>query len=116
MNKETFLEHYNELDLIVRDRLFGEKHKEYSKETDMFVNFNEAAALQNIEPAHVGINYSTKHLISIIAMLKQMFLDVTSVVVVKRFSKKYMQEKIGDMIGYLYLIYGMLNERDRRNY
>ncbi len=42
MNKQEFKSSYNELSQIVKDKLFGTKHQEYSTVEDMFLNFNQA--------------------------------------------------------------------------
>ncbi len=45
-------------------------------------------------------------------MLKCQYDAIDSVITMERHhTKEYKQEKISDMIGYLFLIYGMLNDR-----
>jgi hypothetical protein len=115
MTYRDFKAIYNETNAIVKDKLFGAKHKEYSTKQDMFINFKQASELLETSPHKVAFYYSTKHFISIMDILKNSFEEINDVMVLNDFySEDHINEKITDMIGYLHLIKGILSENNIR--
>lgn len=77
------------------------KASEYSMDTDRLSNFKQAARLQRCTPEQALQGYLTKHIISI----------YDRVTYAQDFPLELAEEKIGDTINYLILLYALLAER-----
>lgn len=80
------------------------KHKEYANEESDYHNFDLAAALQSCIPERALIGMMDKHVVSVHDM-------VTAMENGWKPYAAYVQEKIGDNINYLLILYAMILER-----
>ena len=83
----------------VADRL-DVKAGEYADEDDRFWNFKVAGRMRDCEPEVALWMFMTKHEVAV----EDFVLGVRPV------TKEALEEKIGDMIAYLFLLWGMLLE------
>lgn len=97
---ENYKIHINDMLLHCRDLLFA-KHEEYATE-DHFHNFNVAAVLQGQTPAEALIGMMDKHVVSVHDLVKDYANGV-------EISLEKWQEKIGDNINYLLILWAMVN-------
>lgn len=86
--------------------LLGEKHKEYSRNSDKLHNFKRAAEIKgNITPETALVGMMMKHIVSILDIVDD--LETHQEVP----SEKFLSEKIGDLINYLVLLEALITER-----
>lgn len=84
----------------------AKKDVEYAGHGDAFEAFKEAAKGENVIPEEIARRYRLKHDIS----LKKL-LDDIQIGYDENLTEEFINEKIGDIICYTTLIYGMLMER-----
>ena len=82
------------------------KDVEYAGHEDAFEAFKEAAKGENVIPEEIARRYRLKHDMS----LKKL-LDDIQIGHDENLTEEFINEKIGDIICYTTLIYGMLMER-----
>ena len=87
--------------------LWEKKNQEYADSSDIFRNFAEAAkwTIGNRKRHVAAWNFAVKHLISVADIVKN---D-------EKFSDEQIQEKFGDLIIYLQMIFAMITEKRRGN-
>ena len=84
------------------------KSKEYSTDEDKLHNFKEASKVSGEHPAKCLQGFVLKHLVSYFDMLNQIQQG-------KKFDRKYLDEKFGDIINYfilqeaIFVEYGIVN-------
>ena len=81
------------------------KSKEYAPGEDKMHNFNEAARILNTTPEKIAFMYMMKHF--------QSFMDI--VMNNREVTEDVWDEKLGDLINYLFLIDAMWKKRHRGN-
>ena len=86
-------------------RTLGYKAREYGTEDERLHNFIEAAKFMRNHPATSCLHNMTKHLVSIVDMVRQAEKGNPP-------SWAMMDEKIGDAINYLILLEAILKNRD----
>ena len=85
------------------------KDVEYAGRGDAFKAFKEAAKGENVIPEEIARRYRLKHDMS----LKKL-LDDIQIGHDENLTEEFINEKIGDIICYTTLIYGMLMERIKK--
>jgi len=106
MNQSNFNEHVEEC--FERSRkVLVQKRAEYSKDKDVFHNFNNAIGI-SLHDTNVAVawEYCVKHLQSIKDIIEAVETTALNLTV----SKDVLSEKFGDAINYFLLIEGMLKE------
>jgi len=96
VSKEEFERFFEERVKKCRETLI-EKAKEYANDADRMKNFNTAGRMLNLKPYQVAFLYMMKHFESIYEI----------VMTGKTVSPEVWDEKIGDLINYLFLIDAM---------
>ena len=81
---------------------FDLKNLEYGQPNDVYHNFNTAGAINRQTPEEALWGMASKHLVSIIDMIKNP----------SKVTRERVDEKMGDMVTYLILLEGLLLERD----
>ena len=88
-----------EFDRVVERRIglirqvLGVKAGEYATEADRLHNFKQGAALLRVSPSEACLSYMSKHLVSVIDLVKSGNATQTQI-----------DEKVGDAINYLILL------------
>ena len=82
------------------DNLLINKGQEYAPDQDRLHNFKAAAAFLHTNEREVCLSFLTKHLVSIVDMVKSS----------KVYTKEQWNEKIGDSITYHHLLWAMVEE------
>lgn len=100
MTHERFNEIVEELLKTTQNTLIR-KEDEYSLDTDRLSTFKKAAVIQHQTNAQALLGMMTKHIVSIYDIVEQN----------KPVSKALANEKIGDAINYLCLLYAVLEEQ-----
>ncbi len=77
------------------------KSEEYSSEEDKMRNFNVSARMLGIEPEQVAFLYMMKHFESVYEIVMNQ----------KKVTREIWDEKIGDLINYLFLIDAILMKK-----
>jgi len=85
--------------LALTKEVLANKSKEYSTD-DKFHNFKTAARVNGVTPAQALWGMTSKHLVSVMDLVNG----------IKKPTKELVDEKIGDMVNYLILLEGILNE------
>jgi len=85
------------------------KAKEYSTEEDSLHNFKVAGRARGMSAVKALDGMMTKHLVSMWDMIEQMDSDQSYVP-----SRELVSEKLGDMVNYILLLEGLIE--DRRNH
>lgn len=81
--------------------VLGQKAGEYASDTDRLHNFKRAADLMRCTPEEALLGFLTKHIVSVIDMIKA---D-------RDFHPEVIDEKIGDCINYFILLEALMKER-----
>jgi hypothetical protein len=83
----------------------GEKANEYATDKDRFHNFQVSSIIQNLvtrpSPERAAWNLASKQMASVVDIINSN----------DTYSSGYLDEKFGDLINYLYLIWGILENR-----
>ncbi len=83
------------------NHLYAIKSKEYAKEDNVFINFEEASNITRLSREQSLLGMFAKHLVSVIDMVHSG----------EKYPKEYIEEKINDSILYLILLKTMLEEK-----
>lgn len=78
------------------------KAKEYGADTKAFQNFFDGSRFLQIPPQFVAMNYMTKHIVSL--------YDIFSSQETYKAKRKYLKEKVNDIILYLLIILALDSE------
>lgn len=103
MTSKEFKEVVDEQLEYCKNLLF-KKNEEYVTTDDVFENFRTGANMLGTDVKNTLLGYLTKHLVSIVSMIKD---D-------KQYDIDKWNEKIGDSINYLLLLKGMVVEEERK--
>ena len=104
-----------EFDRIMDERItqcvatLSTKEGEYSQGGDRFHNFKRAAEIVGSTPERALIGMANKHLVSVLDIIDNLDRGYLA-------EKALWNEKIGDLLNYLLLLDGMLQERYGRGY
>lgn len=104
MNAETFNKHLTYMQNLTVETLTA-KAKEYADDSDRLHNFKIAGPLQTRTPIGALGGFMAKHTISIYDMIRGTDNGVN-------FPMDMWEEKVKDHINYLFLLWGLVNERD----
>jgi hypothetical protein len=108
MNQPDFNTHL-EAAIERTKKVLLKKRVEYNGETEVFHNFNDAAAGISLHNTNVAVawEYLSKHLQSV----RDMVVLVESRDDLKKLTPELLDEKFGDVINYFLLIEGMIREK-----
>ena len=104
MNATNFNEVFYRRFRLSEEVLAG-KAAEYASDTDRLKNFKVAAALQEITPEQALMGMWSKHVVSVVDLIKKG----------KRPPQAMIDEKIGDTINYLVLLEALWKEQRDEN-
>ena len=96
----TYQEHIEDMFEHCKDMLLT-KHTEYATEDD-FHNFNVAATLQNVTPQQALVGMMDKHVVSVHDLVNEHAEG-------REIPLEKWEEKIGDNINYLLILWAMVN-------
>jgi len=102
MNRRDFKKIIDKRVEYIYATITGSKNKEYASEEDVFHNFYLAGRMMGVEPEKALLFFKAKHDVSI-----QDIIDKLPDIV----DQKVYKEKIGDIINYMFLLEGLLDER-----
>lgn len=103
MKTETLLKVLNNQVALCMSRLCA-KNNEYGNESDALYHFTRAAELHKTSSEDIALKYATKHLISVISLVEQSTRN-------EMLYKSFVDEKMGDLVCYLLLIWAMLSDK-----
>jgi len=89
----------------------GAKRAEYATDADVLVNFKSGAACLKTSPEKTLLSYATKHWVSIQDMIENLPIDGSINPNTKEANLEVWNEKVGDVINYLILLEGLIQER-----
>ncbi len=99
MNAETFDKLFQDR-VLKMDKVLGEKAKEYAVEGEMLHNIKTVARLRGTNTRDALWGMAVKHLASVNDLVEGILPN----------TEKIVDEKIGDMINYLFLLEAVLKE------
>lgn len=102
MNEEKFNKYLEERISLIREVLES-KAKEYSKSTNRYINFEDAARISEESPIKKIDDFMLKHYVSYRQLLKELNKFYNGEILDLNISKKYVKEKFGDIINYFIL-------------
>lgn len=105
LTSKEFKEATNKLMEHCYGLLFGSKEKEYMRNGSRFHNFETAARLDNISPEQALSGMWNKQIVSV----KDLINDLARTGEIP--SIAYIYEKIGDVINYMLLLNGLIEQR-----
>ena len=96
---------YHLPEMVQRDiTMLNDKRAEYADDDDIFSNFEKAASFNTSTQEKQLWNYCTKHIISVQEMVAGLHLT--------KYPLSQWEEKLGDIRRYLYLLEGMMREKE----
>lgn len=90
------------------EAVLASKDEEYSSETDRLHNFYVAARMQGCSPPKALQGMLVKHIVSVWDMIDRMDRDPVYVP-----DRALIKDKIGDVINYMVLLEGLMDDRAR---
>lgn len=105
MNHEEFMAHCAELGSHC-DQVINAKGAEYATDKDVLRNFKKAAAIAGCSVPKAVTGMMVKHTVSIFDMVEASF----GCEKLGEYTLALWQEKLGDQINYLYLLYAAIKE------
>lgn len=91
-------------------KVMQSKGSEYSGSDDKFANFKRLAKMQGIPAESIWLTYFTKHFDSLVSFIRRVNQG-ESVAGIEATLSEPIAGRIGDMINYLYILKGMLDEK-----
>lgn len=102
MNEEKFNEYLEERISLIREVL-DSKAKEYSKSTNRYINFEDAARISEESPVKKMDDFMLKHYVSYRNIIKDINNFYNNKTLKLDLSESYIREKFGDIINYFIL-------------